>query len=71
MERLPYSWRAAAEFTLGRDGRDNAAVAQAFRDVNRGIDYRRSSIVARCPCDRASLPSQVSSGASNASANAT
>jgi len=33
-----YSWRAAAEFTLGRDGRDDAAVAQAFRDVNRGIE---------------------------------
>jgi TolB-like protein/Tfp pilus assembly protein PilF len=33
-----YSWRAAAEFTLGRDGRDDASVAQAFRDVNRGIE---------------------------------
>lgn len=33
-----YSWRGAAEFTLGRDGRDNAAVARAFRDVDRGIE---------------------------------
>jgi len=33
-----YSWRALAEFTFGRDGRDNAAVAQAFRDINRGIE---------------------------------
>jgi len=33
-----YSWRAVAEFTFGRDGRDDAAVAQAFRDINRGIE---------------------------------